>query len=241
MGDECRRGRRKARRAACHSREGATGVVFGLLDSRLRGNDIVDREPGGCSAAAARAGPDLVVRQAHHEVLRGPQRSSGSSAVLRRSSAGLRGVSRGLCLARHPRGTTVALMVSLSNHEGGLARIRASLSRRFSALPIPLRREPPYAASGSPSPSSASTSLMRSTETTFSPSAVRNTRTPLLARLVKRMPPTGTRMSWAPSEISMMPSLSSTGKAATRRPISAVLLVSVALMPLPPRLEMRNS
>ena len=66
----------------------------------------------------------------------------------------------------------------------------------------------------------------------FPPSAVLKTRTPLLARLVKRMPSTGTRMSWPPLVTSITSSSPATGKEATSAPLR--WFTAMATMPLPP-------
>ncbi len=54
-----------------------------------------------------------------------------------------------------------------------------------------------------------------------------------------RMPSTGMRMSWPPSVTSMIWSLSSTGKDATSLPFRR--LTTMAMMPLPPRPDIRYS
>src|SRR5262245_17638757 len=88
-------------------------------------------------------------------------------------------------------------------------------------------------------PFSSPSSLIRSTETTRSASAVSNTITPWVERPAMRIPSTRVRMSWPPSVTSMSWSWSSTGNEAITRPV--VLVSAMATIPLPPRPVVRYS
>src|SRR5262249_42784268 len=82
-------------------------------------------------------------------------------------------------------------------------------------------------------PFSSPSSLMRSTETTRSSSAVSNTITPWVERPAMRMPSTRVRISWPALVTSISWSSSSTGNEATSLPVFGV--IAIATMPLPPR------
>src|SRR5262249_16808800 len=72
----------------------------------------------------------------------------------------------------------------------------------------------------------ATSSEMRSTETTFSLSSVLKMRTPWVLRAAMRTSSTGQRMSFPPSVTSMIWSDSSTGNEATSRPLRSLTIMA---------------
>ena len=91
----------------------------------------------------------------------------------------------------------------------------------------------------SPSSETSTSSRMRVTETTRSPSAVANRRTPRARRPMMPMPSTGQRMIWPRSVIMTIWSVTRTGKAPTAVTGPWGRLRSMAAMPWPSRPVMR--
>ena len=93
-----------------------------------------------------------------------------------------------------------ALLPEVAGPMTGSATKQSSKPRRRTGLLRFARNDEPH----SPPFSSPPSSEIRSTDATFSPSAVLNTMTPWVERPAMRMPSTGQRINWPPSVTSMI-------------------------------------